>query len=57
MKKHAYARVSARKQSRNGRSPIDLKKKLVAAELIVHQHRSYKEVSELTFSLIRSVVL
>lgn len=44
---------------RDGRPPIDPKKKRAAAELIVNQHRSYKEVSELTglsnSTLVRSV--
>ena len=44
---------------RDGRPPIDPKRKRAAAELIINQHRSYKEVSELTglsnSTLIRSV--
>ena len=44
---------------RDGRPPIDPKRKKAAAELIVNQHKSYKEVSALTglslSTLVRSV--
>ena len=46
--KYAYARVSTRKQFRDGRPPIDPKRKRATAELILLQHKSYKEVEELT---------
>ena len=44
---------------RDGRPPIDPKRKRAAAELILFQHRSYREVSDLTglssSTLVRSV--
>ncbi len=44
---------------RDGRPPIDPNRKRAAAELIVNQHKSYKEVSALTglslSTLVRSV--
>ena len=54
--KFAYAKVSTRKQSRDGRSPIDPKRKKFAAHIILNQHYSYKQAERLTGLSVSTIV-